>query len=105
VSTATVSFANSGPLLPAGTYTSGDLKTAQQYNDVIGSCGSGKQSPVIFDADGKLMASLGLPPGVIGFNSGCALDTTTGRIISSAIVLNGEFQDGVNNPGSTRGEF
>jgi hypothetical protein len=97
VSTAHVSFTNAGALLPAGSYTSGDLKTAQQYNDVIGSCKSGTQSPVIFDADGKLMASLGLSAGVIGFDTGCALDTTTGRILSSAIILNGTFQDGINN--------
>jgi hypothetical protein len=105
VSTAHISFANAGALLPAGSYTSGDLKTAQQYNDIIGSCKSGKQSPVIFDADGQLMTSLGLSAGVIGFNSACALDTTTGHIVSSAIVLNGEFQDGVNSPGSTRANF
>jgi hypothetical protein len=105
VSTAHISFSNAGPLLPAGSYTGGDLKTAQQFNDVIGSCRSGGQSPVIFDADGKLMSSLGLPAGVIGFASGCALDTKTGHIVSSAVVLNGEFQDGISSPGSTRANF
>jgi len=105
VSTAHISFTNAGALLPAGSYTGGDLKTAQQYNDMIGSCKAGKQSPVIFDADGKLMTSLGLSAGVIGFDSGCALDTTTGHIVGSAIVLNGEFQDGINSPGSTRANF
>jgi hypothetical protein len=105
VPTAQVSFTNGGPLLPAGSYTSGDLKTAQQFNDMIGSCNSGKQSPVIFDADGKLMASLGLPAEVIGFNNGCELDATTGHIVSSAVVLNGEFQDGINTPNSTRSNY
>ena len=105
VSTAHVSFTNAGALLPAGSYSSGDLKTAQQFNDIIGSCRYGKQSPVIFDADSKLMTSLGLSAGVIGFTSGCALDATTGHIVSAAIVLNGEFQDGINNPGSTRANF
>jgi hypothetical protein len=97
VSTATISFANAGPILAAGTYTGGDLKTAQQFNDVMGSCSTGTQSPVIFDADGKLIASLGLPPEVIGFNSGCAFDSAHGFYISSAIVMNGAFQDGVNS--------
>jgi hypothetical protein len=105
VSTARISFSNAGALLPAGSYASGDLKTAQQYNDIIGSCKNSQQSPVIFDADGKLMASLGLSSGIIGFTSGCALNPTTGYIVSSAVVLNGEFQDGVNNPGSTRVNF
>jgi hypothetical protein len=97
VSTATISFTNAGPILAAGSYTGGDLKTAQQFNDVMGSCSAGTQSPVIFDADGKLIASLGLPPEVIGFNSSCAYDRTDGYYISSAIVMNGVFQDGVNS--------
>ena len=95
VSTANISFTNAGALLPAGSYSGGDLKTAQQFNDIIGSCRSGAQSPVIFDADGKLMASLGFPAGVIGFNSGCALDATNGTIVTSAVTLNGQFQDKV----------
>jgi len=95
VSTANIFFTNAGALLPAGSYTGGDLKTPQQFNDVMGSCHSGVQSPVIFDADGKLMASLGLPAAVIGFNSGCALDTSSGMIVTSAITLNGQFQDKV----------
>ena len=105
VSTANLSYSNVGPLLSAGSYSGGDLKTAQQFNDVMGSCKSGVQNPVIFDADGKLIASLGLPPEVIGFNAGCALDTTNGYLLSSAIVMNGQFQDGINSPASTRPNF
>lgn len=97
VSTASLSFNNLGPILPAGSYTGGDLTSAQQFNDVMGSCKSGAQSPVIFDAGGQLIASLGLPPEVIGFNSGCAVDSANGYLLSSAIVLNGKFQDGVNS--------
>lgn len=95
VSTANISFANVGPILAAGSYSGGDLKTAQQFNDVIGSCNKGVQSPVIFDANGGLISSLGLPPEVIGFNVSCALDTLHGYILSSAIVLNGKFQDAI----------
>jgi hypothetical protein len=97
VPTASISFTNLGPILPAGSYTGGDLTSAQQFNDVMGSCKSGVQSPVIFDANGKLIVSLGLPPEVIGFNSGCAVDATNGYLTASAIVLNGQFQDGVNS--------
>lgn len=101
VSTANISYSNVGALLPAGNYTGGDLTSAQQFNDVMGSCKSGMQNPVIFDANGTLIASLGLPPEVIGFNSGCALDTTNGFLLGSAIVLNGQFQDGINTPTSS----
>ncbi len=101
VPTANISFTNAGALLPTKGYTGGDLKTAQQFNAVMGSCKSGTQSPVIFDADGSLIASLGLPPEVIGFDARCAVDPTKGYLLSSAIVLNGKFQDGVNAPGSS----
>lgn len=94
VSTATLSFSNLGSILPTGAYSGGDVQTAQQFNAVMGSCKSGQQSPVIFDADGSLLASLGLPPEVIGFNSRCSVDTVNGYIVSSAIVMNGAFQNG-----------
>ena len=97
VSTASISFSNAGPLLAAGAYTGGDATTAAQFNALMGSCKSGTQNPIIFDANGSLLASLGLPPEVIGFNSGCALDATTGYIVGSSIVLNGQFQDGVDS--------
>ena len=97
VATASISFNNIGPLLPAGSYTGGDLTSAQQFNDMMKSCQSGLQNPVIFDANGQLIASLGLPPEVIGFNSGCAVDSANGYLTGSAIILNGKFQDGVNS--------
>ncbi len=100
VPTAALSFVNAGPLLPAGSYTGGDLTTMQQYNDVLGSCKSGAQNPVIFDADGSLMTSLGLPAEVIGFDQPCGLDTMNGYLTGSAIVLNGKLQDGVSSYGT-----
>jgi hypothetical protein len=97
VSTANISFSDAGDLLKAGSYTGGDVTTAAQFNALMGSCQAGTQNPIIFDANGSLMASLGLPPEVIGFDSGCAVDTTTGYLIGSAILLNGQFQDGANS--------
>jgi Matrixin len=95
VPTAAVSFANAGPLLSAGTYTGGDVNSMGQLNALIGSCQSAAQNPVIFDADGALIAALGLPPEIIGYASGCALDESTGYLTGAAIILNGKMQDGV----------
>ena len=92
---AALSFQNDGKLLPAGSYTGGDLATVQQFNDVIASCNAGGQSPVIFDANGAIVAGLGLPSEIIGFMQGCALDKVHGYLQSAAIVLNGVYQDGV----------
>lgn len=105
VPTAALSFTNAGPLLPAGSYTGGDLTTVKQFNDVMGSCNSGAQSPVIFDADGQIMAGLGLTNDVIGFATSCALDKVAGTFVSAAVLLNGKFQDGVDTPASIPPNF
>src|SRR5690242_734155 len=100
VSTAALSYSNAGPLLPVGSYAQGaDLNTLAQYNDVVGSCRNGTQNPVVFDADGQLMSSLGLSASVIGFASSCALDPSTGHIVGALLVMNGKFQNGVNVSG------
>ena len=101
VPTAAISFSNAGTILSAGSYVQGtDLNTVAQYNDVVGSCRSGAQNPIIFDANGQIMSGLGLPPEVIGFTSGCALDSSSGHLTGALILLNGTFQDGQNTPTS-----
>jgi hypothetical protein len=96
VPTTSISFAYAGPISASGV-SGGDVKTIQDYNTVQGSCSAGTQSPVIFDANGSLIKALGLDPLVIGFTSSCKLDKQAGHILSALIVLNGEFQDGVNS--------
>jgi|1185.fasta_scaffold13923_2 hypothetical protein len=96
VPTATISFSNAGPILSAGAYVTGaDVATVPQFNDVVGSCKSAAQNPVMFDGNGQIMSGLGLPPGVIGFASGCALDSVTGHLTGALILMNGKFQDGI----------
>ena len=102
VPSASLSFSYAGPLLPAGSYTGGDLNTVQQYNDVLGSCKSAAQNPIIFDADGGIMSALGLPPEIIGFDTPCAVDSVNGYLTGSAIVLNGRMQDGISSAGPPR---
>ncbi|HEX4486052.1 MAG TPA: hypothetical protein VH088_07290 [Terriglobales bacterium] len=91
-----LSFQYAGPLQPSGTFVGGDVITVADFNAVIGSCNSGQQNPIIFDADGTLLQDLGLPGDVIGFASICKVDEHAGHILSAFALMNGQFQDGVN---------
>jgi hypothetical protein len=98
VPTARLSATNDGALLAAGTYAGGDLTTATQFNAIVGSCHSGSQSPIIFDANGALFSSLGLPQEVIAITQICKLDTNNGHILSAMVTMNGRFQDKIDGP-------
>src|SRR6266568_9035210 len=111
VPTANLTFNDAGGLLAipsAGFSAGGDVQTAQQFLDVLGSitspdpnsCYGGGQSPIIFDADGLIFNTLGLPPGVIGFAFSCSFNSPSGKITSAGAVLNGRFQDGISNASS-----
>jgi hypothetical protein len=93
VPTTAIRYSYAGPITGI---SGGDVKTMQDFNTVKGSCNSGGQNPIIFDANGSLLKALGLDPLVIGFTSTCNLDAQAGHIVSALVVLNGEFQDGVN---------
>jgi hypothetical protein len=108
VPTADLSFSNAGAILPVGTFAGGDVKTVDDFLAVAGdfsgqtapdpaSCAGGGQNPVIFDADGSIFAALGLPPEVIGFEFPCQQNASTGKITAAGAILNGEFQDGIND--------
>lgn len=102
VPTAAITFSFAGPIsgVPGG-----HVQTIQDFNTVQGSCNAGTQSPVIFDANGSLIKALGMDALVIGFTSQCKLDPQAGHILSALILLNGEFQDGVNDPGTNNYEI
>jgi hypothetical protein len=97
VPTTSITYNYAGPIQPVGAYTGGDVSTVAQYNAVSGSCDSGVQNPIIFDANGSVFAGLGLDPAVIGFAGPCAIDPASGHIRSGFAALNGKFQDGVSN--------
>jgi hypothetical protein len=124
VPTANLAFSNAGGLLAipsSGFPAGGDVQTAQQFLNVVGdpsvqatpdpnSCNGGGQSPIIFDANGSIFDALGLPPEVIGFAFQCDYNPSTGKVISAGAILNGRFQDGINNPSAgnlelTKDEF
>ena len=105
VPTANIRYQRAGDILPAGSYTGGAITTAKQFNDVEGSCIKAVQSPIIFDADGSLLQSLGLPSGVIGITGICQ-GNADGHFLAGLVVLNGRFIDG--NPANgelTQGQF
>ena len=102
VPTTSISFTYAGPITGV---TGGDVKTLADFNTVKGSCNSGTQNPVIFDANGSLIDALGLDPLVIGFTSTCKLDAQAGHILSALVLMNGKFQDGVSTPNSDNFEI
>jgi len=116
VPTANLTITNGGGLLAVGSFpANGDVKTVNDFLTVAGdvsgqapdlnSCNGGGQSPILFDADGSIFDGLGLPPEVIGFAFQCAFNATTGKIISAGAILNGRFQDGINNPNANNFEL
>jgi hypothetical protein len=105
VPTANIRYQRAGDMLPAGSYSGGAVTNARQFNDVDGSCTNGVQSPIIFDADGSLLRSLGLSSGVIGVTGICGGDWD-GHIGGALVVLNGRYIDGDPSNGElTQGQF
>jgi hypothetical protein len=102
VPTTAITYSYAGPITGV---SGGDVKTIQDFNAVQGSCNSGAQNPIIFDANGALLQALGLDPLVIGFSSLCKLDLQAGHIVSALVLLNGEFQDGVTNTATNNFEI
>ena len=105
VPTTAISFSNAGSIAVAGLSMDGDVDTLSEYNAVKTSCKSGTQSPVIFDANGAILQSLGLDPLVIGFAGLCKVDYQAGHILSAHVLLNGRFLDGVTNSATSNYEL
>lgn len=105
VSTTAISYSYAGKISAPGLSSSGDVKSIQDFDAVMGTCKSGSQNPIIFDADGSLLRALGLDPLVIGFSGSCKLEPRAGHIVSAFVFLNGEFQDGINDPNNSNYEL
>ena len=94
VGSSVISYSRAGPInnAPPG-FTDGDVSTGAEYNAVLGSCNSGSQSPIIYDADGAIFTDLGIDVTmVLGFAGPCAIDAS--NYLSGQSVMNGLFQDG-----------
>ncbi len=95
VPTASISFSNAGPIQSTGVFSDGDVDTYDEFNAVYQACYDGAQSPIIFDADGSLVDQLGYDQSVIGFSGQCKADPNTGYIVAAIALMNGRYQDGV----------
>lgn len=96
VPTASITATNLGAIQPTGAFSDGDVSTVAEFNAVSGACDGGSQSPIIFDANGTLFQALVGDPGVIGFAGPCVTNAS-GNIVSGMAMMNGAFQDGINN--------
>ncbi len=102
VPTAAIAFNRAGGLLPVGSFTDGDVNTVTEFDALTARCvdtGPVAQTAIIFDADGSLFLALIGDPFVIGVTFACQLGND-GHILSAVSVLNGRFQDGVNDLGT-----
>lgn len=97
VATANIAYTNIGPIQPTGAFAGGDVKTLADFNAVEGACSAGAHSPIVFDADGSLNAALTGDPLIIGFAGVCSVNAATGFIVTAEGLLNGRFQDGIND--------
>jgi hypothetical protein len=106
VPTSAIKYNNAGPIqCPPGFCAGGDVQTVADFNAVAGTCNTGTQSPIIFDADGSLVLALAGDPAIIGFEGACDVDPVGGHFISGLTLLNGSFQNGVGPFQITANEF
>jgi hypothetical protein len=103
VPTASIAFTRAGNITGV---SDGDVSSATELDLAFGSCESGAQSPIVFDANGAILQQLGIDPGVVGFAFICKRDDATARIQAAGVVLNGRWIDGsVLNNELTDAEF
>jgi hypothetical protein len=98
VPSASISYTRAGFIQSTGDFGGGDVNSGAEFNAVDGDCGSGVQSPIIYDADAAIFQALGIDEdSVIGFAGPCAVGGS-GTILSGEAVMNGLFLDGQNSP-------
>ena len=94
VPTAKIQFQNGGAIQPTGAYQGGAVNSAAKFNAVARSCDQGVQTPIMFDANGRVFDMFfGPNSGIIGFAGGCAADNF-GMLLSALAFLNGAWIDG-----------
>jgi hypothetical protein len=102
VPTTAIRFSNAGGISLGLDDDDQDVNTLPEYAAVEAACLNGDHSPIIFDANGRLLRDLGFDPLVLGFARSCALDRVTGHIRSALLLLNGLC---LTSPGLSLDEF
>ncbi len=104
VATANISYTRAGFINSTGVFTDGDVNTAAEFDAVDTNCGTGAQSPIVYDADATIFIALGIDEtSVIGFAGPCSIGGT--QFGSGLAVMNGLWQDGVGPDEITAAEF
>ncbi len=95
VPSASISYTRGGFINNAGTFTDGNVSTADEYDEVVGSCEAATQSPIIYDEAAQILIDLGDDEtSIIGFAAPCSLDPGAGEFLTGQVLMNGLFQDG-----------
>lgn len=97
VASASIRYTRAGFISDTPGFSDGDVSTAAEFNAVEGDCANGDQNPVIYDANGDIFDAVIGDDSVIGFAGPCAIDVSQGRITSGQAVMNGLYQDGIDN--------
>lgn len=93
VGSANIGYNRAGFINSTTGFSDGNVSTGAEYNAVLGTCNSGSQSPIIYDADGAIFTDLAIDvTSVLGFAGPCTLDAS--NFLSGQAVMNGRFQDG-----------
>lgn len=85
VPTTALAVSQLGPLLGV---SGGHVASVQDFDTVVASCNSGKQSPIVFDSDGSVFQQIIGDDSVVGFTSACRL-SESGHIQSALSVFTG----------------
>jgi hypothetical protein len=94
VPTASIQIHNAGAIQPTGPYQGGAIDSPAKFDAVVRSCEQGVQTPIMFDANGRLFDQLfGTDSGIIGLAGPCDWDNF-GILLSALAFLNGAWIDG-----------
>ena len=97
VGSSNISYSRAGSINSTAGFTDGDVSTGAEYNAVLGTCNSGSQNPIIYDADGTIFTDLNIDvESVLGFAGFCDIDAS--NYLSGHAVMNGLFIDGQDVP-------